>query len=174
MYGFCPWVWSGRGQSLQVRVVEFRHDTTRPTLLFSYFSQGIYCSIYFILFYMCGHPNQGSGPSSTFGRKVFSSSSNSHGSHGNEGGYSASFGDGLAISYPNQSRLSTQEAYKQNGRPTYQQMLQNVNVNQPLLPECRWLSLSNRLNHWQQFLKYFYVHSHIMNTFHHFSSIKFR
>jgi len=30
MYGFCPWVWSGRRQSPWVRVVEFRNDTTRP------------------------------------------------------------------------------------------------------------------------------------------------
>ena len=36
MYGFCPWVWSSRGQSLWVRVVEFRNDTIRPYQRYSY------------------------------------------------------------------------------------------------------------------------------------------
>ena len=36
MYRFCPWVWSSRGQSLRVRVVEFRNDTTRPDQRYCY------------------------------------------------------------------------------------------------------------------------------------------
>ena len=36
MYRFCPWVWSSRGQSLRVRVVEFRNNTTRPDQRYCY------------------------------------------------------------------------------------------------------------------------------------------
>ena len=48
MYGFCPWVWSGRGQRLQVRVVEFKNDTTRP-------DQRIVLVFILILYLFIGH-----------------------------------------------------------------------------------------------------------------------
>ena len=57
MYGFCPWVWSSHGQSLRVRVVEFRNDSTRPDQRYCYhiWSSPTYLLVMFVQRYAVCH-----------------------------------------------------------------------------------------------------------------------